>query len=147
MKKAVIILLSVTYFVSCQPKQTENTSIADTTLVAETPAVVGSDLDKHGCKGSAGYTWSVLRNECVRIFEVGIRLNPQDPTLDQTLSAFVVLAKDSSQVELYIPQLDGSRLLKKGQEKGQWSDENWTLTQQQGNFTLKEGEKMRYQGK
>lgn len=140
-------MLLATCFVSCQQKQAENTSIADTTLVAETPAVIGGDLDKHGCKGSAGYTWSVLRNECVRIFEVGIRLDPKDPTLDQTLSAFVVLDKDSSQVELYIPQLDGSRLLKKAQETGTWSDENWTLTQQQGTFTLKEGEKMRYQGK
>jgi hypothetical protein len=147
MKKAIIILLPVICLVSCQQKQTDNSSAAATTTVAENPAVVGGDLDKNGCKGSAGYTWSVLRNECVRIFEVGVRLNPQDATLDQTLSAFVVLAKDSTQVELFLPQLDGSKLLKKGQKTGEWSDGNWALTQQQGTYTLKEGGKIRYQGK
>lgn len=32
--------------------------------------VVGNDRDKHGCIGSAGYTWSVLKKECVRSFEL-----------------------------------------------------------------------------
>lgn len=147
MKKAIIILLSLTCLLNCQQKQSENTSVEDTTTVAESPVVVGGDLDKNGCKGSAGYTWSVLHNECVRIFEVGIRLNPQDAALDQTLSAFVVLAKDSTQVELFLPHLDGSKLLQKRQETGAWSDGNWALTQQQGTYTLKEGGKIRYQGK
>lgn len=40
------------------------------------PPMVGNDADEHGCKASAGYRWSVLRNECIRIFEAGVRLDP-----------------------------------------------------------------------
>jgi hypothetical protein len=32
--------------------------------------IVGNDKDKHGCIGSAGYIWSVLKKECVRTFEL-----------------------------------------------------------------------------
>lgn len=34
------------------------------------PGLVGNDRDKHGCIGSAGYTWSETLHECVRPWEV-----------------------------------------------------------------------------
>jgi hypothetical protein len=146
MKKTVIALLSIISLANCGQKQTENTSVTDTTAISEAPVMVGNDLDKHGCKGSAGYTWSVVRNECVRIFEVGIRLDPQDATLDQTLSAFAIASADSTQMELYVPKSDGSIVLKiaKENETGTWNDGNWLLTQRKGIYTLEEGKKIRY---
>lgn len=114
--------------------------------------MVGNDLDKHGCKGSAGYTWSVAKNECVKVFEVGVRLDAQDSTLNKTLSAFAVFANDkeeSNNVEIFLPSLkDSSLILKpvKDNGAGTWSNGTFTLTQWKGMYSLEEGKKTIYQG-
>lgn len=69
--------------------------------------LVGNDRDSHGCIGSAGYTWSVLKNECIRIFEAGVPFDAYGSNQDITLSAFVVLSKDRRTAELFLPR--GSR--------------------------------------
>lgn len=56
--------------------------------------LVGADRDEHGCIGSAGYQWSALAGQCVRLFEQGIRLNPIDA--GQTVSAFVLFNADQT---------------------------------------------------
>src|SRR5699024_11716593 len=73
MRSLVCLLL----LVGCK----ENTKKEETILEAlhenqEKPAMIGSDKDQHGCKGSAGYTWSQLREDCIRIFEEGETLLP-----------------------------------------------------------------------
>jgi hypothetical protein len=128
MKKALITIYTMALLTNCQQKTTETTTTADTTAMA------GNDLDSHGCKGSAGYQWSVLKNECVRIFEVGVRLDAVDSTLDKTFSAFAVFAdetkEEASDVEIFIPALKDS----------------YTLTQWKGMYSLEEGKKTLYQG-
>jgi hypothetical protein len=36
---------------------------------ADTPVMVGGDRDIHGCIGSAGYSWSVPLEKCIRSWE------------------------------------------------------------------------------
>ena len=36
-------------------------------------ALLGGDRDEHGCIGSAGYVWSEVSQDCIRVFEKGIR--------------------------------------------------------------------------
>lgn len=73
---------------------------------------MGGDQDAHGCKASAGYTWSQLRGECVRLFETGRRLNPSQPAgSGATLSAFVVPGPDKTRLELFLPRQPQSVLL------------------------------------
>lgn len=36
-------------------------------------ALLGGDRDGHGCIGSAGYVWSEVSQDCIRVFEKGIR--------------------------------------------------------------------------
>lgn len=99
MKKLTHLLAVGIVATSCQTKQSEEkTTTTDTTTVAQA-AMAGNDLDKHGCKGSAGYTWSVAKNECVQIFEAGVRLDAADSTLNQTLSAFAVFVNDEKENE------------------------------------------------
>ncbi|MFD2178007.1 hypothetical protein [Veronia pacifica] len=43
----------------------------------------GSDRDKHGCIGSAGYSWCESKNECVRSWELA-----DDQGFDNTQAAF-----------------------------------------------------------
>lgn len=72
------------------------------------PAKVGADRDAHGCIASAGYTYSVVRNACIRVWEEGIALSPVGAEVDgPTLAAYAVLGNDGS-VEVFLP----------GQEKG-----------------------------
>lgn len=86
--------------------------------------LTGGDRDVHGCIGSAGYTWSELRAECVRIFEVGIPLeNMQD--LNSTSVAYLIL-NGSDQIELFGSDSDPVQLFKT--ETNIWQDTDKILT-------------------
>lgn len=108
----------------------------------ENAPIVGGDSDEHGCKPSAGYQWSSLKNECIRIFESGIRLDPKAAKLNKTLSAFVVFKsdKDDAQAEIFVPASKKSILLKK--DKGQtWKNANYILTNKKGVYSLESSKK------
>lgn len=115
------------------------------------PMMVGGDSDEHGCKASAGYTWSSIKNECVRLFEVGIRLDPKAEGLDKALSAFAVFKSDTddAQVEIFLPADKKTYMLKKvGKENaGTWKNDKYVLTQWKGMYSLETTQKkLLYQG-
>ena len=60
--------------------------------------LVGNDKDDHGCIASAGYTWSEVRKDCIRLWEQGVRM---ESVADKANTAFIVFALDSLQVELF----------------------------------------------
>lgn len=35
---------------------------------------MGDDKDAHGCIASAGYTWSEVLKDCIRLWEKGVRV-------------------------------------------------------------------------
>ncbi len=114
------------------------------------PPLTGGDRDAHGCIGSAGYTWSALKQECIRLFESGIRLNPQDKSLDQTLSAFVVFKSpdEDAKAELYLPGQPAVMLPRVGKnDAGTWKNKKWVLKQWRGMYSLEDRNgKLWYQG-
>lgn len=65
--------------------------------------IVGNDRDKHGCIGSAGYTWSVLKRECVRSFELtqtdknAIEL----ASIDNTQKMVMLFSSNKKKVEVF----------------------------------------------
>lgn len=59
---------------------------------------VGADEDAHGCKASAGYTYSALRGQCLRPWEEGITLS--SVTLKSS-RAYVILSADGTEAELF----------------------------------------------
>lgn len=67
----------------------------------EKEAVVGSDKDEHGCIASAGYTWSEVQKDCIRLWEKGVRMNAVD---DAGKTLFLVFSPDSTQVELFFSE-------------------------------------------
>lgn len=73
---------------------------------AQKAPVVGGDKDVHGCKGSAGYTYSQLRNDCVRVFEQKIKLKEVNSDKSYTTSTAVIFSKNMSKAEIFVP--DGS---------------------------------------
>lgn len=67
------------------------------------PGMVGNDKDNHSCKGSAGQTWSVLKNNCIQVFNEGTRLNPiKTKEGEAIISAFVLFNNDQSKAELFL---------------------------------------------
>lgn len=50
---------------------------------------LGGDRDEHGCIGSAGYVWCEVQQDCIRLFEKGIRTEAVD---GGTASAFIVFS-------------------------------------------------------
>ena len=67
----------------------------------QAPQLIGGNKDEHGCLTAAGYTWSELRRDCIRIFEDGVRVD--DPSLQPSLASYAVFAADSSRVEVFRP--------------------------------------------
>lgn len=84
----------------------------DTVLVFSAFQSVGVAEGENGCNKAAGYTWSDVKGECIRLFDSGIRLNPiiQDTT-SAVFSAFLVFSPDSLQVELFLPNEQGHPIL------------------------------------
>ena len=68
---------------------------------AEKTAIVGDDRDGHCCIASAGYTWSEVQKDCIRLWEKGVRMDAVD---DAERSLFLVFSPDSAQVELFFSE-------------------------------------------
>jgi len=69
----------------------------------ETPTqIVGADRDAHGCIGSAGYEWSQLSQECIRIWEGGSALvDVRDPEANSV--AYLIGGNGDEKLELFLP--------------------------------------------
>lgn len=95
--------------------------------------LLGGDRDKHGCIPSAGYSWSEVRKDCIRIFEDGTRLNN---ILDKnaTVSAFVVFSPDQSVAELFLPDMKKHPQLQKNGEG--WKNKKFEVKRVQGKLSL-----------
>ncbi|MDD4819430.1 MAG: hypothetical protein PHD21_01135 [Flavobacteriales bacterium] len=103
MRNFIFILLPVLALVGCkntQKAQDEEPEKADVTIT-------GADTDEHGCKGSAGYTWSEVSGECIRLWESGVQMLPvETDSSTAVLAAYAVFAQDSSRVELFLPDVE-----------------------------------------
>lgn len=117
----------------------KNTATPEPPQPSAPSKMVGGDQDAHGCKASAGYTWSALRQECIRIFETGIRLNPKAGQ-DATLSAFAVFKTPDmdGDAELFLPGRSESLLLHRIADNGAgtWAVDTFTLRQWKGVLTV-----------
>lgn len=147
MKKHFLILTLIYLLMACAPS---NQQKQDTLTVekANTPPMVGNDADEHGCKASAGYRWSVLRNECIRIFEAGVRLDPVAKDLEQSLSAFVVIKTDSSdqEIELFVPY-DEQTIIVKKEATDKWKNDKYVLTKTKEIYSIEDtNKKLLYKG-
>jgi len=68
MKK--LMMMSVTILVSFMNATLLNTTLLNESMVqSQYTGVPGSDMDIHGCLGSAGYTWCASSDTCVREWE------------------------------------------------------------------------------
>ena len=148
MKSTKLITLSLLsamlFLASCSTSKKTNTSGSSSTQneakkeeVLE-EQIVGNDADEHGCKASAGYTYSTLQAKCIRLFEQGIRLDPKSPELNQTVSAFVIFRSldENQEAEVFLPSTTGSKVYLKTGGENEWLFEGMSLKQNNKTFSL-----------
>lgn len=116
-----------------------------------TPSNVGGQRDAKGCLIGAGETYSNIRKSCVRVFEVGIRLNPKINQDSAVLSAFIVFAGEEGEgnVEVFLPSRKTSFMMRqiKGENAGLWKSKSLSLNYWKGMYSLDNaGGKTIYQG-
>lgn len=101
-----------------------------------TEQVVGGDRDKHGCIGSAGYSWSQVKNTCVKIWEAGIQLTSV-PSSSQ--AAYIIFSADKQKVEVFLPSetTPGSFIMNKS-NGNIYSEGKYKLTTTGGYILLKD---------
>lgn len=95
--------------------------------------MVGNDVDKHGCRASAGYTWSEVRHDCVRIWEVGTPLRDVLHN-NSTSRTYVVFSQNKSQAEVFIPS--GRKNLVMKRHGNMWKKGNYTLSYDRNRLAL-----------
>lgn len=147
------LLISFMLLSSCNNAAKENepgknndssTAVGDTTTKPPPP---GSDRDEHGCIPSAGYTWSIVRNNCVRLFEAGTKMYPQDPKLDKTTVAYIIFSDDKVKVEIFLPTQKKPVIIRKSSAEGEpakWANGPLTLAETNGVYTLDDEGKLLY---
>lgn len=139
MKKIFLFSIIVALSFSCGKKVSQE----NTTAKEEPKRIVGGDSDAHGCKGSAGYTWSTLKKECIRIFE-GTKLSHTEETgKSYTTAAFVIF--DGNKAELFLDTQDESIILERKAEGQPWIKDDYQLIPWKG-YVLKKGDKIIYTG-
>ena len=135
--KRIFVTFSIPLFFSCSNTSTMSEIKNDTA----NKHIVGNDKDEHHCIGSAGYTWSVVKNRCIRIFEDGIRLNAVAKDIDTTTSAFIVFENGASNitVELFLPIKKKGIILQKNLKESEqiWKNDSFELHQLKGTYLLK----------
>lgn len=126
MKKLLPLLLTGMFFVSCEQMLKDRGNEAE--AEPEKKVVIGNDKDDKGCVTSAGYRWSLLKQECIRIFDEGYRLNPLSELKETgtSVSAFIIFNDDKTVAELFLPDNSKSYLLPK-KEDGIYKSDEWEL--------------------
>ncbi|TQR31327.1 hypothetical protein DMB92_06460 [Campylobacter sp. MIT 99-7217] len=92
------LIFMTLFFISCATKNEFNSE----------DKALGGAKDNNGCLIAAGYTFSKLKNTCLRLFEEAVALkNMQDE--NATSAAFVII--EGVKAELFLPEFDESLVL------------------------------------
>ncbi len=110
----------------------------------EQPHKVGGDRDSHGCIASAGYTYSQIKNDCIRVFEQKIKLKEVNPSKDYETFAAIIFSNDNKKAEIFLADEKESVILTKIGKSKAWKNKIYTLTLNKKGYELKKGRKLIY---
>ena len=138
----MFLFLIMASAISC-PKKVSQESTSTTPKEPQKEVAVGGDSDSHGCKASAGYTWSVLKKECIRIFENSTKLNHAEDGKTYSTVSYVIF--DGNKAELFLDTQKESIILERKSEGDTWVNGDWQLIPWKG-YVLKKAGKILYTG-
>lgn len=138
----MFLFLIIASAISCGKKVSqENTST--TPKETQKEVAVGGDSDSHGCKASAGYTWSTLKKECIRVFENSTKLNHAEDGKTYSTVSYVIF--DGNKAELFLDTQKESIILERKSEGDSWKKDDLELIPWKG-YVLKKAGKIIYTG-
>ena len=89
-------IISTLFLIACNTGNSKS-PVMETKKI-ETLPMVGGDRDVHGCIGSAGYQWSILKNECIRAWELKLKFKNLKV---QTQGGWLLLSDDKKKAEFF----------------------------------------------
>ncbi|KYH07056.1 MULTISPECIES: hypothetical protein [Chryseobacterium] len=113
--------------------------------------VLGGDRDVHGCIGSAGYTYSQLRNNCIQTFNQKIKLKEVNSDKSYTSMTAVIFNKSMTKAEVFIPDGAAKSIIldKQGKAKiwksGAHVKDSYVLTPYKKSYQIKKNDEVIYQ--
>lgn len=113
--------------------------------VEVTPPLVGGDVDQHGCKPSAGFTFSSIKNDCIRLFEQEIQLKDVDTKLSYSTFVAVIFTDDKRKAEIFVPNIESSLILIRKGRRLKWKGNSFELSKAK-DYVLKKANKVIYRG-
>ena len=141
MKKIFLFSVIIGLSFSCATKNAKENKAVNESKPEK--VVVGGDSDSHGCKASAGYSWSVLKNKCIRLFEEGTKLSHAEDGKTYTSVAYVIF--EGNKAELFLDTQKESIILERKSEGDSWVNGNLQLIPWKG-YVLKKAGKIIYTG-
>lgn len=110
MKKFLGLTLLVIAMTSCDYVLKEKDRDATVKLDSVPELGISIEKDKNGCVQEAGYKWSILKDDCIRVVDEGFRLNPINDlsNLEASKSAYVLLDEDKLKAEVFLVELPSS---------------------------------------
>jgi len=146
LKKIIVSFFIFSSLISCKWIEKDEGKTNEKETNAK-DVVVGGDKDEDGCLASAGYTWSKLNKECIRVF-TGIQLLPVDKLKDQddaVYATYLLFDESGDNAELFLPNEDDSVILKRESEGKPWTNGDWELIPYKG-YVLKKAGKLLFAG-
>jgi hypothetical protein len=147
MKKFLFLTFLVLSLVSCKKfDKEEKPELQEKQMLLDT--ITSADKDENGCLDGAGYFWSSLNKECIKIYESAITLYPHNDqnNEDETKNAYIIFGENGgNEAEVFLPNQVKSIILIRPEEGQPWKFDQWQLIPRKG-FTLKKGEEILYSG-
>lgn len=139
MSKYILVtaIFAAFFFSSCTKS---NPKTKTETIPNETAQMVGNDRDEHGCIASAGYVWSVVKNDCVRLFEADIKLGSSLESEHQNVFVALLFDDQKSKVEVFLA--NGKAILLSKKSEGIWADNAYEVQEKDGYKLLENGKEI-----
>ncbi|MDV3982167.1 hypothetical protein CMT48_13940 [Elizabethkingia anophelis] len=110
---------------------------------------IGSDKNKQKCVASAGYTYSLIKQTCVRLFDERIQLKEKSSKKNYTSNAVVILSEDKKSAEVFLPSMQEGMILENtinvNNNKSQiiiFTKAAYSLIKNRNKYTLKRSKKI-----
>ncbi|GEJ47956.1 hypothetical protein [Chryseobacterium sp. ON_d1] len=126
-------------------------SLGSLAFAQKSAPVLGGDRDVHGCISSAGYTYSQLKNNCIKTFNQKIKLKEVSTDKSYTSMTAIIFNKSMTKAEVFIPDGAAKSIIldKAGKEKiwksGSHIKDSYVLTPHKKSYQIKKNDEVIYQ--
>lgn len=106
------------------------------------------DKDQDGCLNTAGYRWSDLKKDCIKVHLIGLRLDPalNQNNEDAQNALYMIFSEDAQKVEIYLPQAQKPIVLSKLNDLNHWEQDDFSLVLREEMYYFKKNNLVSFKG-